>query len=300
MFPTKDGAIRLFRLWGVNVFLHWSWFVIAYLEVQLRARTFSSPVYNIIEYLALFGIVLMHEFGHAMACRQVGGQADQIVLWPLGGVAYVAPPQRAGAQLWSIAAGPLVNVALIPVLFAASFLQAQSGFGGRDFDVLLGMLQWINILLLVFNLLPIFPLDGGQILRSLLWFQFGRGKSLQYATIVGFIGVAGLAALALYMRSIWMGIMTAFIFMNCRQGWQQARAINQIEAHPRRSGFRCPTCSNKPLKGEIWPCPRCRTVFDPFATGGQCPNCRGIMAEVQCVDCGQMHPVEDWVPLHDQ
>ena len=69
-----------------------------------------------LEYLALFVIVLLHEFGHALACRQVGGQADQIVLWPLGGVAYVAPPPRPGATLWSIAAGPLVNVVLVPVL----------------------------------------------------------------------------------------------------------------------------------------------------------------------------------------
>jgi Zn-dependent protease len=72
-----------------------------------------------LEYLALFSIVLMHEFGHALACRQVGGTADQILLWPFGGVAYVNPPQRPGAMLWSIAAGPLVNVALFPLLLAA-------------------------------------------------------------------------------------------------------------------------------------------------------------------------------------
>ena len=56
--------------------------------------------------------MLTHEFGHALACRSVGGTADNIMLWPLGGVAYVNPPQRPGATLWSIAAGPLVNVAL--------------------------------------------------------------------------------------------------------------------------------------------------------------------------------------------
>ena len=67
-----------------------------------------------LECLALFLIVLMHEFGHQLACRQVGGQTHDIMLWPLGGVAYVSPPQRPGAQLWSIAAGPLVNVALFP------------------------------------------------------------------------------------------------------------------------------------------------------------------------------------------
>src|SRR5579864_5360255 len=61
-------------------------------------------------------VVLLHEYGHALACRQVGGTADRIVLWPLGGVAYVNPPPRAAATLWSIAAGPLVNVALLVIL----------------------------------------------------------------------------------------------------------------------------------------------------------------------------------------
>src|ERR1035438_6221634 len=74
-------------------------------------------IWNVLEYLSLFAIVLTHEFGHQLSCRQVGGQTHDIVLWPLGGVAYVSPPQRPGAQLWSIAAGPLVNVVLVPVLF---------------------------------------------------------------------------------------------------------------------------------------------------------------------------------------
>jgi hypothetical protein len=190
-------------------------------------------------------------------------------------------------------------VALIPILLFAGFLQAQSGVGGRDLSTLLSMLTVINLVLLVFNILPIFPLDGGQILRSLLWFKFGRGKSLQYATMIGFVGVAGLAALAIYQRSIWMGIMTAFIFMNCRQGWQQAKAINEMEALPRRSGFRCPACSAHPIRGEYWPCPRCHTRFDPFGLDAQCPNCRGILAEVQCPNCGRLHSVEEWVPVHD-
>src|SRR6202035_248478 len=80
------------------------------------------------EYLALFLIVMIHEFGHALACRQVGGTANQIVLWPLGGVAYVDPPPRPGAMLWSIAAGPLVNVALLPVFWSLRMLDRSLGW----------------------------------------------------------------------------------------------------------------------------------------------------------------------------
>ncbi len=296
MLPTKEGAIRLFRLWGVNVFLHWSWFVVAFIEVQIRGKAYGSPVWNILEYLALFGIVLMHEFGHAMACRQVGGQADQIVLWPLGGVAYVAPPQRPGATLWSIAAGPLVNVVLFPILLGLSLLQAQnhSTLGRADAATFLGAVSVINLSLLAFNMLPVYPLDGGQILRSLLWYPIGRGRSLQVATIIGFIGIAAGAAFAIYTRQFWLGLIAAFMFMNCRQGWQQAKVLNQLAALPRSAGFACPSCRTSPPRGEFWPCPQCRNAFDPFSTSGQCPQCSGRLEDLQCADCGAVYPVEDW------
>src|SRR5947208_16813733 len=126
--PTRHGSFRLFRLAGIDVFLHWSWFAVAVFEIQDRAKQYSSLSWNALEYVGLFLIVLMHEFGHALACRQVGGQANQIVLWPLGGVAYVSPPPRPGATLWSIAAGPLVNVALVPVLTVLMVLGDRFGW----------------------------------------------------------------------------------------------------------------------------------------------------------------------------
>ena len=110
------------------MFLHWSWFLVAAFEISDRARSYSSVSWNVLEYLALFLIVMLHEFGHALACRQVGGTSNQIVLWPLGGVAYVNPPQRPGATLWSIAAGPLVNVALLPILCGLVALGRSTGW----------------------------------------------------------------------------------------------------------------------------------------------------------------------------
>lgn len=115
----QSGSIHLFRLAGVDLYLHWSWFLVAIYEIQSQSGKYSSVAWNVAEYLALFLIVLTHEFGHAMACRSVGGTANRILLWPFGGVAYVSPPQRPGATLWSIAAGPLVNVALMPILYFA-------------------------------------------------------------------------------------------------------------------------------------------------------------------------------------
>jgi Zn-dependent protease len=67
--PSHQGAIRLFHLAGIDVFLHWSWFAVAAYEVQVRAGDYASPFWNVLEYLALFVIVTLHEFGHSLACR---------------------------------------------------------------------------------------------------------------------------------------------------------------------------------------------------------------------------------------
>lgn len=296
MTPTRQGSFRLFQLAGINVYLHWSWFAIALLEISNRASGYSSLGWNALEYLSLFLIVLMHEFGHALACRSVGGQADQIVLWPLGGVAYVSPPQRPGAVLWSIAAGPLVNVGLFPV-FTTLFVLARSlGWADSAPNVysLVRTVWFINGAILAFNLLPIYPLDGGQILRSLLWFLIGRSRSLMVASVVGFAGVAILIAFALWSRSIWLGILSAFILINCWGALMQARALARAEDAPHRDGFACPACQVAPPRGAFWVCGNCRKGFDAFETAGACPNCGAHFGVTRCIECGGMGPIGEW------
>jgi Zn-dependent protease len=225
--PTQGGSIRLFRIAGITVFLHWSWFLVAIYEVQVWRSMFSSPVWAVLLYLGLFAMVTLHEFGHALACRQVGGQADQIVLWPLGGIAFVRPPPRAAAMLWSIAAGPLVNLLLLPTLTFVLHFARQAGWMEihRDAYVVLVWLWRINLGLLLFNLLPIYPLDGGQILRAILWFPLGQIRSLFVATAVGFAGGAALAAFALWQQSLWIGIMAIFLISQAAVGWRQAQFL---------------------------------------------------------------------------
>jgi Zn-dependent protease len=296
MNGLRQGSFRLFRLAGINVYLHWSWFLVALIEINARQRAYSSLVWNAFEYLALFAIVTTHEFGHALACRQVGGNANQIVLWPLGGVAYVDPPARPGATLWSIAAGPLVNVALFPILTALTSFSRAQGWDQtmRDFDVFLQAVWWTNAVLLAFNMLPIYPLDGGQILRSLLWFGIGRARSLMAAVIVGFIGMAGMVALAIWAQSVWFGILAAFILLNCWTGLRQAQALLRIAKLPRREGFSCPACKASPPIGEYWICGQCRKPFDTFQTQAVCPNCGTRFGAMRCLDCGRLNPIDAW------
>jgi len=293
--PTRNGSIRLFKLFGITVYLHWAWFIAVWYFVS-QAKGYSSPIWSVMECLSLFGIVLIHEFGHQLACRSVGGQTHDIILWPLGGVAYVSPPQRPGAQLWSIAAGPLVNVILFPILSALLWLgaQADSIDAVPDWLRFLHHVWTINLVLLIFNMLPIYPLDGGQILRSLLWFLFGRANSLLAASIIGFIGVAGLILFALWLRDTWLIILCVFIVLNCWGGLMQARALAKVAKAPRREGFACPECKTPPPLGNFWRCGKCRNPFDTFETHGICPHCATEYAATSCPECGSLRPITQW------
>lgn len=296
MMPTRQGSFRLFQVAGITVFLHWSWFVVAAFEIQNRGQSYSSLLWNVLEYLSLFLIVTMHEFGHALACRSVGGRANQIVLWPLGGVAYVDPPPRPGAVLWSIAAGPLVNVALYPLLSLGLTLAVSRGWPTSSPDAwrLLFAVCWINRGLLIFNLLPIYPLDGGQILQSLLWFVLGRARSLAVAAIIGSIGALAAVAWAVHLHSIWIGVIAVFILMNCWRGLRAARVLTRLDRAPRHEGFACPACRAAPPQGALWKCNRCGTAFDTFLTHAKCPKCGAQFDLTRCVNCGQLNPIEAW------
>jgi Zn-dependent protease len=225
---VDKGCIRLFKVAGITVLLHWSWLLVAFFEITQRADTYPSLAWNVGEYLALFGIVLLHEFGHALACRQVGGTAEQIILWPLGGIAYVNPPPRPGALLWSIAAGPLVNVMLAPATLVLAVLVAHlatpPGLESPPAHFCVAVFV-VNLLLLGFNILPIYPLDGGQILHALLWIVLGRARSLMVCSVIGLIGAAGLFLLALSWQSTWGLILTVFLALQAVAGVSRARTL---------------------------------------------------------------------------
>lgn len=292
----RRNSFRIFSYSGIDVLLHWSWFLAAIYDVETRSGLYSSIAWNVLEYLALFVIVTLHEFGHALACRQVGGRANRILLWPFGGVAYVDPPPRPGATLWSIAAGPLVNLALMPILFISKSVALSSGLPAshRDAFLLLLTISRINSLLLVFNILPVYPLDGGQILRSLLWFVLGRARSLMAAAVFGLLGVAGFIVWAISQQNMWLGLIAVYMGINCWSGFNYARHLLGLAKLPRRDGYSCPTCTTAPPVGTHWRCAQCGKSFDTFQTGAVCPNCRSQFPATQCLDCGRQHALPAW------
>jgi Zn-dependent protease len=280
----------------VSVYVHWSWLVIGLLIVQYRTREYDNYAWNVAEFLSLFGIVLLHEFGHALACRQVGGEADTIVLWPLGGYTLCVPPARPGPSLWTFAAGPLVNLVLAPVTIGIYFAAHANGLhqGDRELGHFLHALARINFLLLFFNMLPIYPLDGGQILQAILWFAIGRSASLTVVSIIGLIGAAGFVVLAVVLRDFWIGIIAVFAAIRCWSGIRQARLLAALETAPRHRGAHCPSCGVQPLIGPYWQCDRCGARFDAFLTHAECGACGKQFATTSCPECRKSHPIWAW------
>lgn len=187
--------------------------------------------------LVLFSIVLLHELGHCIAARRCGGEADEILMWPLGGLASLSLPHEPGAHIRTTLAGPLVNVLICVV--AATVLAFWTGrldtVPWNPFDPFAGgtpvatEYQWwvvvvfgFSYLLLLFNLIPMFPLDGGRLLQCVLWTRTGYRHATSIATGVGMVGAIALGLLAALTRNV---TLLAIAFMGYLTCFQQRQAV---------------------------------------------------------------------------
>ncbi len=232
------GSLRIGSLFGINIRVH----ILFLLWIAFRLLTARDNVATEALFLGLlFGIVLLHEFGHCLGARAVGGYAENILMWPLGGLAYAHAPMRPWPQFVTVACGPLVNVTLC-VLSAAAILIAS---GGRILPginplspglIMLGdgpasVPYWIshafvfyhvNLWLLAFNLLPIYPLDGGQLFHAIIWPAVGLRRATIIACQVGLVGCVILGLLALRGGGI-LFFIAIFGGLTCWQRLQAAR-----------------------------------------------------------------------------
>jgi Zn-dependent protease/CBS domain-containing protein len=184
-----NGNIRLGRVGGVEVRINWSWLVIFALIVwSLAEGVFPSQnpglsggvhiAMAIAAALLFFASLLLHELGHAWQARREGMEVDGITLWLFGGVSqFKTRFTSAGAEFRIAIAGPLVSL----VLGAGFVLLARAGLPSAV-DGVAAWLGYINLTLLVFNLIPALPLDGGRVLRAALWQARG---DLGWATRIG-------------------------------------------------------------------------------------------------------------------
>ncbi|MCK4660575.1 MAG: hypothetical protein KAV82_13725 [Phycisphaerae bacterium] len=198
----------------------------------------------------LFLIVLLHEFGHCFGCRATGGEAIEILMWPLGGLASVAPPHRWRAHLVTALAGPAVNVLFC--LLTAAVLIVWTGslaavpwnpfhvFRPLDFAVFeaWAVQRWLvlffglNFMLLLFNLLPVYPLDGGQALQSILWPRMGYGRSMILASGIGMVGAIVIGLVGFFTETPLLYFIAIFGYLTCWQQRRQLRMAGEMETGP--------------------------------------------------------------------
>ncbi len=201
-----DHGIPLGRWFGTQVQVS-VWHIIMLLYLASGAQK-GGPIAMAILGLVFFVSILLHEFGHVGACRAVGGEADLIVLGPMGGLAAVKPPERPWPQFVTTAGGPAVNILLLAIGGGVPQLDAVDTFlhGPSAAAPMLAMFFWfllaINKMLAVLNLLPIFPMDGGRLMQHILWPLAGYRNSLTVTGMVGTVGGCGLVVLGLGLRSI--------------------------------------------------------------------------------------------------
>ena len=198
-------GIPLGRYFGINVRLHFTFLIYAYYLVQ----RYSSPIFGLCFVVGIYLCILLHEFGHALAARWCDGEANDILLWPLGGLAFVRPAWDPTAHLITTVAGPFVTLVLWLGLGVLAHLAAPFPAVARYADDL----SVFNRFILLFNLIPAFPMDGGRILRDGLWHWMSAETATRIAVWVS-RGIAVVAALfALYVRDFFFLLFPAFIFM---------------------------------------------------------------------------------------
>lgn len=261
MQDPLSWSVPLGRLLGIQVRLHWLFPFVAlgwilHVSLYKPTRDYRAPEGIWIDAAVLMGMlfvsVLLHELGHCLAARTCGGDAHEILLWPLGGLASVELPSRAGAHLLTAAAGPLVNlllflVGLLLLLFAWNqplqpvWNPFPDGFLYRELDqkvtlstwsgseqtfspyavpVFLARFAWVNYFLALMNLVLVgFPLDGGRILQASLWPSLGFRQATLTAVFAGFGVVFVVGLYSIVMSSVLALALALFIYAACQRQW---------------------------------------------------------------------------------
>ena len=218
-----NPSFTIARIAGVRIGINWSWLIVLALIVwTLESTVFpsSNPGLTRATYVSMaiaaallfFVSLVLHELGHALQAKRDGVEIEGITLWLFGGVArFKGMFPSAGAELRIALAGPLVSL-LLAGLFLAT---AAAGALGSAVDGVAAWLGYINLILLVFNLLPALPLDGGRVFRSLLWLRTGDfARATRVAADVGrgfgYL-LIGLGLLMFVLQGAWSGAWLAFI-----------------------------------------------------------------------------------------
>jgi Zn-dependent protease/predicted transcriptional regulator len=233
-------GLHLFRLFGFSVEVDASWLIIAVLVTWSLAAGYF-PVYyphlstatywwmGVVGAVGLFVSIVVHEFSHSLVARQFGLEMRGIRLFIFGGVAEMdEEPGSPGVEFTMAIAGPIASVVIAAIAYGLHALGVQAEWSTPAVAVL-WYLAWINAVLAIFNMVPAFPLDGGRVLRSILWKVKGN---LQWATRIasyagsgfaGFLVLVGLLNLFVgsFIGGMWWVLLGWFLWTASRGSYQQ-------------------------------------------------------------------------------
>lgn len=227
--------------------MKWSWSLgrVAGIEVRVHATfllllgliawmswaaggTVQAAAGGLLFLAAVFGSVLAHEFGHALAARRYGIATRDITLLPIGGVARLERmPERPLQELWVAVAGPLVNVGIAAALGLGLHLAGVAS-GGLWQGGLVERLAWANLWLVGFNLVPAFPMDGGRVLRALLALRMDRVRATQLAARVGRAAAVLFGAAGLFVSPMLM-VIAVFVWFGATQEAAQVEVQSALQ-----------------------------------------------------------------------
>jgi Zn-dependent protease len=257
------GGVTLFRVRGIRIAVDFSWFVVLFLiifwlsgsyrdELNLSQSDTEPYLLAVVSALLFFGSILLHELGHAFVAIRKGIRVSAITLWMFGGVARLEKDSDTPSTEFKIAiAGPLVSGAIVLVCGALFVLidgsdklgdaaLARNDATTSGVAAVIAWLGSINLLVLIFNLVPAFPLDGGRIARAIAWWRTGsRNTGTRFAATLGewfgiFLILAGLGYFLIYLGDIIGGIWLAFVGFILRGAAKSA--ITQTELTSRIEG----------------------------------------------------------------
>ena len=233
------GSFKIGRAFGIDVKVHWSFFLLLVFFGYLAFRDSGSLLSALVTVglvVALFFCVLLHEFGHSIVALRLGSEVQDITLLPIGGLARMKSlPERSIDEVKVAVAGPLVNVVLAPIFFGLAVL-----FGGNltvPTDIISGVgslgqafvaLGYINVALVIFNMIPAFPMDGGRVLRGLLATRLGHVRATDISSTVG-QGFAILFILVGFLgQNFLLAIVGFFVFLGASGEAQFVRQREQM------------------------------------------------------------------------
>jgi len=243
--PEVKWSFRLGSPFGIPVNLHLTFLLLlGFLGLgEWAGGGFAAALSMVVTISAVFGVVVLHEFGHALTARWFGIATRDVTLYPIGGVARLERmPRDPSQEMWIALAGPAVNLAIAGLLGA---WLALTGFAGGD---LVSRLIAINLGLAVFNMLPAFPMDGGRVLRAVLARRVGHLAATETAAMVG-KGMALLFGIAGLFWNPVLVFIAIFVWFGAGQEVMAAR----VPAWVREPGPFAPSAPVVHLRVRRWP-----------------------------------------------